>query len=111
VLLVGVYHGLPSYNDGIPQWGWGWLEMFGEEKPGYRWGWLDQLNNLPLIIFVSLLKLAYVSRHRLQVYLGIELLCLKESILDLSPHTKWCALGVARCRWPLICASLSLHLM
>jgi len=28
----------PNYKDGIPQWGWGWLEVFGEEEPGHGWG-------------------------------------------------------------------------
>jgi hypothetical protein len=28
----------PSCKDGVPQWGWGWLEMFDKEKLSHGWG-------------------------------------------------------------------------
>lgn len=37
-LLESIMDLFPSYKDGVPQWGWGWLEVFSEEELGHGWG-------------------------------------------------------------------------
>ncbi len=37
LLLESIMDLFPSCKDGVPQWGWGWLEVFGEE-PSHGWG-------------------------------------------------------------------------